>query len=290
MFFFLLAKTSSIALFLSFLILTRYASASGLIELVPISIDSGTQPEILNRKLLLKDDQPVSYNSFDKIIENEFNVDIQQRGIFGIQSELTIRATNFEQNLVAIDGIAFSDPQTSHHSMNLPLTGHSWESIEVIKGLNSSLYGSHAIGGVVDFRTVNPEADSIKLSSCIGEKQLRIFGIGLDRVNELLSYHVSFERSIAASYRPETEFESYILFSKFIFHDIISEPKIVVAQSDKGFGASSFYSSNYPRQKENIKTGLYMLSFDVFHKDLCLSPVFYFRRHWDKFILDRSNP
>lgn len=267
--------------------------ASDLIELEPISLKNNLldfpQSVFVNRENIAKERGNVS-NSISDLIESKTNIDIRQRGIFDIQSDLNIRASSFEQNLIVIDGISLSDPQTSHYSMDIPIKDYDWQTIGVLKGLSSSIYGSHAIGGVIEIDTVVPKENKVRLNSTIGEKQLKSFNIALDRVSELLDYHVGVYSGSAASYREETDFSSLNIFSKFILHDIVGSPKLVIAKGKKTFGASSFYSSNYPKEEEDIETDLYMVGFDFLGDELMFSPTLYLRRHWDKFILDRSNP
>ena len=48
-------------------------------------------------------------------------VDIRQRGVTGVQSDVSIRGGSFEQTLMLLNGIKLSDPQTGHHMMNIPV-------------------------------------------------------------------------------------------------------------------------------------------------------------------------
>ena len=288
----LLSKKVNLALLL--LAAIRAIDASEIIELSPIALrddpSSFTGLSLSSSRLVAEEEKGLLYSSIDDLIESKSNIDIQQRGLFAMQSELNIRASSFEQNLVVVDGISLSDPQTSHYSMDLPFSNYDWQSIKVLKGLNSSLYGSHAIGGVLDIETVNPEENNLRVSSVFGEKQMRIFNIALDRVSEPLNYHLGIQQSSAASYREETDFSLFNIFSKLIFNEMPGSPRVVIAHNSKEFGASSFYSSSYPREEENIDTNLYMVNFDFIWNNFAFSPTLYFRRHWDKFILDRSDP
>ncbi|MDP8216370.1 MAG: TonB-dependent receptor [Candidatus Kaelpia imicola] len=288
----LLSKKVNLVLFA--LTLIKTIDASEIIKLSPIALRDDfsffSGPSFSSSKLVTKEEESFLYGSIDDLIESEFNIDIQQRGLFAVQSELNIRASSFEQSLVVVDGVNLSDPQTSHFSMDLPLSNYDWQSIKVLKGSSSSLYGSHAIGGVLDIETVSPRENNLRVSSTFGEKQLRVFDIALDRVSEPLNYHLSIQQSSSASYREETDFSSFNIFSKFIFNEIFGSPKVVLAHNSKKFGASSFYSSSYPREEENIDTELYIVNFDFIWNNFAFSPILYFRRHWDKFILDRSNP
>lgn len=68
-------------------------------------------------------------------------VDIRQRGPFGSQADVTIDGGSFEQTLILLNGAKISDPQTAHHSLNLPIPTDAIERIEIIKGPASRIYG-----------------------------------------------------------------------------------------------------------------------------------------------------
>ncbi|MFO7652863.1 MAG: TonB-dependent receptor [Candidatus Krumholzibacteriia bacterium] len=81
-----------------------------------------------------------------------------QRQLFGVQSDLSIRGSTFEQVQVLLDGIDAGDPQTGHHLLNLPLSEIDVARVEVLPGHGSVLYGSGAFGGLVNVVPERPTA------------------------------------------------------------------------------------------------------------------------------------
>jgi vitamin B12 transporter len=69
------------------------------------------------------------------------------------QADLSIRGAGFEQLLVLVDGVRMSDPQTGHFDLNLTLPLDQVERIEILRGPASAVYGSDAVGGVVNVVT-----------------------------------------------------------------------------------------------------------------------------------------
>lgn len=61
-------------------------------------------------------------------------VDVQRRGEPGVQADVGIRGTGFEQTVILLDGLPMGDPQTGHHNLNLPVPVEHIERIEVVKG------------------------------------------------------------------------------------------------------------------------------------------------------------
>ncbi|MDX9696020.1 MAG: TonB-dependent receptor plug domain-containing protein, partial [Bacteroidales bacterium] len=77
-----------------------------------------------------KDAQGLPGNSLNELIERSSFVDIRQRGTNGIQADISIRGGTFDQNLVLLNGINITDPQTGHHSLNLPIDLNAVQRIE----------------------------------------------------------------------------------------------------------------------------------------------------------------
>ncbi len=84
---------------------------------------------------------------------------VQQFGGFGRTANIKTRGLRNQDTAILIDGIRFRDPtaitgDASPFLSDLTLT--SVDKVEVLRGSGSSLYGTNAIGGTIDFRT--PEA------------------------------------------------------------------------------------------------------------------------------------
>lgn len=85
-------------------------------------------------------------------------VTINQNGAFGGSASVRIRGASSGQTLVLIDGVPVGDPSTTDGSFNFAfLDTANIERIEVLKGPQSTLWGSDAIGGVVSIRTKQPD-------------------------------------------------------------------------------------------------------------------------------------
>lgn len=92
-------------------------------------------------------------HSVDEILRYLPGVEVQQRGPQGSQSDIVIRGGTFQQVLVIIDGIKLNDPLTGHFNSYIPVNTSEIERIEVLKGAASAIYGSEAVGGVINIIT-----------------------------------------------------------------------------------------------------------------------------------------
>lgn len=81
-------------------------------------------------------------------------VDVTRNGGPGGQTSVFLRGAKSEHTLVMIDGVVVNDPISPGRSFNFAhLTTANVERIEVVRGPQSTLYGSDAIGGVVNIIT-----------------------------------------------------------------------------------------------------------------------------------------
>ncbi|MBK6935554.1 MAG: TonB-dependent receptor [Chitinophagaceae bacterium] len=92
-------------------------------------------------------------NSVDELLRYLPGVEVQLRGPQGSQSDIVIRGGTFQQVLVIIDGIKLNDPLTGHFNSYIPINAGEIERIEVLKGAASAVYGSEAVGGVINIIT-----------------------------------------------------------------------------------------------------------------------------------------
>ena len=84
-------------------------------------------------------------------------VTINQNGAFGGNASVRIRGASTDQTLVLIDGVPVNDPTGTGGGYNFAhLDTDSIDRIEVLKGPQSTLWGSDAIGGVISITTKRP--------------------------------------------------------------------------------------------------------------------------------------
>ncbi|MEM7222566.1 MAG: TonB-dependent receptor [Pseudomonadota bacterium] len=84
-------------------------------------------------------------------------VAVNRSGPVGTLTQVRIRGAEGNQTLVRIDGIEVNNPAAGSEFNFANLLNTDIERIEVLRGPQSALYGSDAIGGVIDIKTKDPE-------------------------------------------------------------------------------------------------------------------------------------
>ena len=92
-------------------------------------------------------------NSLDDLLRCLPALEVQSRGSFGAQADVSMRGSTFNQVLFLLDGMRLNDPLTGHFGAYLPITPAEIEQIEIIRGAGAALYGPDAVGGVINIVT-----------------------------------------------------------------------------------------------------------------------------------------
>ncbi len=96
-------------------------------------------------------------------------LDIVQAGSPGSPTSVFIRGAKSEHTLVLIDGIEMNDPMATGRYFDFAnLTSDNIERVEVMRGPQSTLYGSDAIGGVINIITKSGEGRTTGFASLGG--------------------------------------------------------------------------------------------------------------------------
>ena len=225
------------------------------------------------------------YNSFADYLQLDPSIDLRQRATDGVQADLSIRGSSFGQSLVLLNGLRINDAQSGHHNLDLPVPLEALSRIEVLHGAGSTLYGTDAMGGAVNFITAPPPRTEFRMRLGLGN-----FGFNQERgtgsfLGDGWSEQISASRDFSTGFRPDRDYRSSSVSSDTWFKTGFGDSHVLLAGSDRPFGADQFYG-NFPSW-ERTKSWFASMSQNL-GKETTID--FGYRRHSDEFVLVRDNP
>jgi vitamin B12 transporter len=122
--------------------------------------------------------------SLDDLLRLLPALEVQSRGNFGTQADITLRGSTFNQVLILLDGMRLNDPLTGHFAGYFPISPTEIEQIEVVRGPGAALYGPDAVGGFVNIvtktfaATHRPDAIELGGTFLAGEYDLKSTNAG----------------------------------------------------------------------------------------------------------------
>ncbi|RSB46832.1 TonB-dependent siderophore receptor [Brevundimonas sp. 357] len=123
-------------------------------------------------------------------------VSFTRNGGVGTSTGVNIRGAESQHTVVLIDGVKLNDPSSTQGGFNFGnlLVGDTAR-IEVLRGAQSTLWGSQAIGGVVNIVTAEPtEALQGGLDAEAGARGTTYFRGGIGGASERLSWRLAASR------------------------------------------------------------------------------------------------
>lgn len=142
-----------------------------------------------------------STNVFD-LLKNQTGISFTRQGGNGTLSNIYIRGANADQVLVLIDGVEVNltnDPSGVYDFSELPVD--NIQRIEVLRGPQSTLYGSDALAGVINIITKKGSGPSkFSLSTEAGSYNTYKVLLGIDGLLDRFNYSVTMSRNASKGF------------------------------------------------------------------------------------------
>jgi len=225
------------------------------------------------------------FRTWADLLQLDPSLDLRQRGTSTVQGDLSIRGSGFGQTLVLVNGLRFNDVQTGHHNLNLPLPLESLDRVEVLRGSGSTLYGSDAVGGAVNFITTPPSATEFRLGANVGNFGVNTQTASVAYAGEKFSQRLSGVRDFSSGFISNRDYRVLSGASETNVKTALGWTNLLVAASDRPFGAQNFYG-NY-NSWERTKTWFASVRQDLGER---METAVGYRRNTDHFILRRDRP
>lgn len=237
--------------------------------------------------------QPLAFEALPDALRLDPSLNLQERGPAGVQADISIRGATFEESLILLNGMRVDDPQTGHFNLDVPVPLDAIRRAEVLHGAGSAFYGSDAIAGAVDLITCEPEramngqAETLSLRARAGygsfqSTEQHVIG---DYSGRRFSEELAGSRDTSAGFIADRNYRSESLSSESWLHMPLGTTDVLLAGSDRPFGANQFYG---PWESfEHTKEWLAMLEQQLGKR---MQADLSYRRHSDVFILEASDP
>lgn len=239
--------------------------------------------------------ESMAVNNIQDLLKYVQGADIRSRGSEGVQADLNILGGTFDQSIVMINGINFTDPQTGHHSLNIPIEIEQIERIELLHGPGAWTEGGIAFSGAINIITKIPTEGGANISISGGS-----YGFFKGSTNLSLSSNRksgwSSSGQIGAGYSRSdgyTNNTDFKILNFYTNHQISDNKKnkinIQAGYQQKEFGANSFYSIRFPEQFEETRAILYSAQYSHQTQKTQFNITAYHRIHFDRFELFRND-
>jgi iron complex outermembrane receptor protein len=218
-------------------------------------------------------------------------IDLQSRSPFGVQTDFAIRGSTFQEILILLNGMRLNDPQTAHHNSDLPVNLEDVERIEVYPGNLDTSFGMDSFAGTINIVTKKPDKAKYTLEFSGGQNSTAIESFSFGNRSDNLSNQFSIKRKESKGFQYDTDFKILTVSSHHTYDLDLGDVQLDLGYNEKEFGAYDFYTpaKGYP-SKEWTKTEFTGLSAKLKYNEFILIPKIYWRRHYDKFMLDKTRP
>ncbi|MFA5063599.1 MAG: TonB-dependent receptor [Candidatus Omnitrophota bacterium] len=221
---------------------------------------------------------------------NTLPMDLQSRSPHSaIQADYSLRGSSFQDVLILLNGERINDPQTAHFNSDIPFTSADISRLQILPSASSSTFGPDAIGGAVNFVVKKPVEKKCILELSGGQygTYSQLFSVS-DKIRDL-GVRLSVENGQSDGFSEDTDYKKFTT-------SVVSSLGLPLGSFDlsagfqkKDFGAYDFYTPGmgYP-SKEWTRTYLLDAGFNLGKEGFIIKPNFIWRRHYDKFMLDKT--
>ena len=135
-----------------------------------------------------------------QLLSEYANVDVARAGGPGQQTSVFMRGANSNQTLIMVDGVPINNGLAGQGSIQFWLNTQDIDHIEVVRGAHASLYGSGALGGVINIITRQAHGTNTEISGTWGTEHTYSSNLRQDFKDGHLSASISAGNNNTAGY------------------------------------------------------------------------------------------
>ena len=217
-------------------------------------------------------------------------VDIRARSPQNVQADISLRGGTFDQTVILLNGVNITDPQTGHHSLNIPINMENVVRIEVLQGPGAWTFGAVAYSGAINIVTGLADASGATAGLAQGMHKYQNYNAAGTVARKDFRAAVSADKSKSDGFTANTDFDIDNVYAQLRYtlpHGAINGQ---FGYQNKDFGANNFYGPEYPTQYEHTRTFLSSLRYNIDKHRWGMAATIYHRQHQDRYELFHSNP
>lgn len=147
-----------------------------------------------------------------EVLRTVTGVAITGHGTRGSLETLSIRGAGYSQVLVLLDGVRMNSPRDSGVDLSaIPVALDDIERIEIVRGPSSALYGSDALGGVVNIITKKPASEVSRIRGAAGSHGYDSLQLNASSRKGSGYYSMTGTRETSDGYRLNSDLEQWIV-------------------------------------------------------------------------------
>jgi iron complex outermembrane receptor protein len=249
--------------------------------------DAADLPPTRSVEVLTRDDLARhAARSLADVLALAVGADVRQRS--PAQADLALRGATYAQAVVLVDGVRVSDVQSGHYALDLAVPVGMIERVEILRGTGSALYGSDAIGGVVDIVTRRDRSfrEAATRAGSFGSASARLAAGGM-RERTALRAGADVDRS--TGHRDGTDYTVTQLRGTAEQGIGAGTVAFDAGLGVRRFGAADFYSP-YPSFEDTRSSTAALRARMHVSARVTLVASAHARRHSDVFTLKRDDP
>lgn len=181
------------------------------------------------------------------------SVDIRERGGKGMQADIFIRGGSFDQTMVLLNGIDFTDARTGHQSHSLPVDLDCISAVDLLDGVP----GVGAYAGAVNIRTAPLRPTYLRFEGTGGQHGYAYANLSGAVTAGRFSLLAAGSYRRSDGYRHNTDFTNGNAFLRATYETRrLGFFDFQAGWQNRGFGSNGFYAAYNPDQWEGTSTSL----------------------------------
>ena len=215
------------------------------------------------------------------------SVDIRERGGKGMQADIFIRGGSFDQTMVLLNGIDFTDARTGHQSHSLPVDIDCISAVDLLDGVP----GVGAFAGAVNIRTAPLKPTYLRFEGAGGQHGYAYANLSGAVTSGRFSLLAAGSYRRSDGYRHNTDFANYNAFVRATYE----APRagffdLQAGYQNRTFGSNGFYAAYNPDQWEATSTALASLRWLKQAGRFSFGASASYRKNFDRYDWTRGTP